>query len=202
MNIFAIKSLLIMGIIILVSCSQERPSVDPPIHLNPNMDDQPKYEAMEESKFFLDKSAMRMPVIGTVARGKLNEDSRYYLGKNTNDTFVKKMPVTITLPLLKRGQKRFNIYCSPCHGQTGAGQGIVIKKGFLPPNSFHIDRLRDIEDGYIFDVISNGLRNMPSYGYQVPVADRWAIVSYVRALQRSQNATINDIPEDIKNNMK
>jgi len=133
MRIFAIKSLLIMGIIILISCSQERPSVDPPIHLNPNMDDQPKYEAMEESKFFLDKSAMRVPVKGTVARGKLNQDTRYYLGKNTNDTFVKKMPVAITLPLLKRGQKRFNIYCAPCHGQTGAGQGIVIKKGFLPP---------------------------------------------------------------------
>jgi hypothetical protein len=202
MNIFPIKFLLIASVITLVSCSRERPSVDPPIHLNPNMDDQPKYEAMEESKFFLDKSSMRMPVDGTVARSRLNEDSRYYLGKNANNTFVRKIPVSMTLPLLERGQKRFDIYCSPCHGQTGAGQGIVIKKGFLPPNSFHIDRLREIEDGYIFDVIRNGLRNMPSYGYQVPVADRWAIVAYVRALQRSQNATINDIPEDIKNNLK
>ena len=92
MKIFALKLLLLMWMTIFISCSQERPSTDPPIHLNPNMDDQPKYEAMEESQFFLDKSAMRMPVIGTVASGKLNEDSRYYLGKNTNDTFVKKMP--------------------------------------------------------------------------------------------------------------
>lgn len=202
MKIYLLKSLLIMGMIILVSCSQERPSVDPPIHLNPNMDDQPKYEAMEESDFFLDKSTMRMPVEGTVARNRLNEDIGYFYGKNSDNTFVKKAPVNITPALLKRGQERFNIYCAPCHGLTGAGQGIVIKKGFLPPNSFHIDRLRDIEDGYVFDVITNGIRNMPTYAYQVPVDDRWAIVAYVRALQRSQNATINDIPEDIKNNLK
>jgi cytochrome c len=166
------------------------------------MDDQPKYEAMEESKFFLDKSSMRMPLEGTVARGKLNDDLAYYEGKNADGTFVREMPVKITLPLLKRGQKRYEIYCTPCHGGTGAGQGIVIKKGFLAPQSYHIDRLRNIEDGYIYDLIANGIRNMPSYGYQIPVADRWAIVAYVRALQRSQNAKINDIPEDIKNNLK
>ena len=166
------------------------------------MDDQPKYEAMEESKFFKDKSSMRMPVPGTIARGRLNEYSEYFLGKKADGTFVEKMPVSISLPLLRRGQKRYEIYCTPCHGGTGAGQGIVIKKGFLAPQSYHIDRLRNIEDGYIYDVISNGIRNMPSYGYQVPVADRWAIVAYVRALQRSQNATINDIPEDVIKNMK
>ena len=202
MKIFVLNFILIVSLSFLFSCSQERPSEDPPIHLNPNMDDQPKYEAMEESKFFLNKSSMRMPVEGTVARGKLNENSAYYLGKNADGTFIKKMPVQISLSLLKRGQKRYTIYCTPCHSGTGAGQGIVIKKGFLAPQSYHIDRLRDIEDGYIYDVISNGIRNMPSYGYQIPVADRWAIVAYVRALQRSQNATINDIPEDIKNNMK
>jgi mono/diheme cytochrome c family protein len=143
-----------------------------------------------------------MPVEGTVARGELKENTVYYQGKHGDGTFVKKMPVDLSLTLLKHGQKRFNIYCTPCHGGTGAGNGIVVKKGFLAPQSYHIDRLRNIEDGYIFDVISNGIRNMPSYGYQIPVADRWAIVAYVRALQRSQNATINDIPDDVKNNMK
>ena len=202
MKFFEIKFLVIIVTAILFSCAQERPSESPPIHLNPNMDDQPKYEAMEESKFFKDKSSMRMPVAGTVARGKLNENSTYFLGKTEDGSFVKTMPVEVSMPLLKQGQKRYEIFCTPCHGRTGAGQGIVIKKGFLAPQSYHIDRLRDIEDGYIYDVISNGIRNMPSYGYQIPVADRWAIVAYVRALQRSQNATERDIPEDIKNNMK
>jgi hypothetical protein len=202
MKIFTPTFILIVSIAILIGCAQKRPSENPPIHLNPNMDDQPKYEAMEKSEFFLDKSTMRMPVEGTVARGKLNENSAYYMGKHADGTFVKKMPVQMSLSLLKRGQKRYTIYCTPCHGGTGSGQGIVIKKGFLVPQSYHIDRLRDIEDGYIYDVISNGIRNMPSYGYQIPVADRWAIVAYVRALQRSKNATITDIPEDIKNNMK
>ena len=191
-----------MWMTIFISCSQERPSTDPPVHLNPNMDDQPKYEAMEESRFFLDRSAMRMPLEGTVARGQLNENTEYFQGKRINGQLIKKMPVLLTEQLLKRGQKRYNIYCTPCHGLTGAGQGIVIKKGFLPPPSFHIDRLRDVEDGHIFDVITNGIRNMPSYRYQIPVADRWAIVAYLRALQRSQNATLNDIPEDVINTLK
>jgi mono/diheme cytochrome c family protein len=202
MKMIALKLLPLVSIFTLISGSQEKPSASAPIHLNPNMDDQPKYEAMEESGFFLDKSTMRMPVEGTVARGKLKENSIYYFGKYEDGRFVKKIPLGISMPLLKRGQDRYAIYCTPCHGGTGAGNGIVIKKGFLAPQSYHIDRLRDIEDGYIFDVITNGIRNMPSYGYQIPVEDRWAIVAYVRALQRSQNAAISDIPEDIKNNMK
>jgi len=202
MKIFALIFPLMMWMTIFISCSQERPSENPPVHLIPNMDDQPKYEAMEESQFFPDKSAVRMPVEGTVARGQLNENSAYYQGKNDNGQLIRNIPVQLTLPLLERGQKRYNIYCAPCHGLTGAGQGIVIKKGFLPPPSFHIDRLRDIEDGHIFEVISKGIRNMPSYSYQIPVADRWAIIAYFRALQRSQNATIDDIPEDVKKTLK
>ena len=143
-----------------------------------------------------------MPVEGTIARGQLNDNSAYYQGKTANGKLVTKMPVNLTLPLLERGKKRYHIYCAPCHGLTGAGQGIVVKKGFLPPPSFHIDRLRYIEDGHIFDVISMGIRNMPSYSYQIPVSDRWAIVAYFRALQRSQDVTIDDIPEDTKKTMK
>ncbi len=190
--------LLSLFVMIFSCCSQERPSENPPIHLNPNMDDQPKYEAMEESQFFLDKSSVRMPVDGTVARGDLQEPVSYFQGKYADGKFVKKAPLAFTASLLKKGQERYDIYCSPCHGRSGYGQGIVVKKGFLPPPSFHIDRLRDSADGYIFDVITNGIRNMPSYKYQIPVADRWAIVAYFRALQRSQNATRNDIPDDVR----
>lgn len=192
----------LLSLLFLVSCLQERPSKQPPIHLNPNMDDQPKYQAMEESKFYTDKSAMRMPVEGTVARGQLNENTVYFNGKNPNGTFVRKLPMAVTSELLRHGQKRFDIFCAPCHGRTGYGQGIVVKKGFLPATSFHLDRMRQVEDGHIFDVITNGIRNMPSYKYQVPVADRWAIVSYVRALQRSQNAKKDDVPEDIRQTLK
>jgi len=201
------KSLgLVCMIIILMTlcfgCLQETPSENPPVHLNPNMDDQPKYEALEESKFFIDHSAMRVPVEGTVARGQLHDDPVYYHGKNETGKFIRKMPVVTDLQLLKHGQERFNIYCTPCHGQSGYGQGIVVKKGFLPPPSFHLDRLRNVEDGYVFDVISNGIRNMPAYRAQIPVPDRWAIVAYFRALQRSQNATIKDIPEEIRETLK
>ena len=197
--------LVYMSIILMIlcfGCSQGTPSEDPPVHLNPNMDDQPKYEAMEESKFFLNRSAMRMPVDGTVARGQLNDDPLYYQGKDDKGKFISKNPLTINRQLLRHGQERYNIYCTPCHGLSGYGQGIVVKKGFLPPPSFHIDRLRKIEDGYVFNVITNGIRNMPAYRAQIPVADRWAIVAYFRALQRSQNATIEDIPQEIKGTLK
>lgn len=193
---------LLLPIIFLASCLQESPSKKPPIHLNPNMDDQPKYEAMEESAFWKDRSVMRIPVEGTVARGRLNDDPVYFEGKNPDGSFVRKSPVVISADLLRRGQERFNVYCSPCHDRTGYGQGIIVKKGFLPAPSFHLDRLRQVEDGYIFNVMTKGIRNMPSYKYQVPVPDRWAIVAYLRALQRSQNASSADVPENIRPTLK
>jgi mono/diheme cytochrome c family protein len=191
-----------LSIILMAGCLQGTPSENPPIHLNPNMDDQPKYKAMAESRFWTDHAATRMPVEGTVARGQLNADRIYFEGKNPDGTLVKKSPLTIDATLLKHGQERFNIFCSPCHGHIGDGQGIVIKKGFLPAPSFHLDRLRQAEDGHFFDVISKGIRNMPSYRYQVPVHDRWAIVAYIRALQRSQNASAKDVPDNIRQTLK
>ncbi len=185
--------------ILMIGCYRGSPSEDPPIHLNPNMDNQPKYKAQAESEFFEDGAAMRMPVAGTLARGDLRADQAYYLGKNADGSPVTKAPVEITLDLLKRGQERYNIYCTPCHDRTGGGQGIVIKKGFLPPPSFHLDRLREAPDGHLYDVISKGIRNMPAYNHQVQVSDRWAIVAYIRALQRSQNARISDVPAEMIN---
>lgn len=195
--------LLIIVISLLISgCYQGRPSKDEPIHLNPNMDNQPKYRPQAESKFFEDGSTMRTPVEGSVARGELREDTRYYIGKEENGDFIKAIPIDIDMKLLIRGQERYNIYCSPCHSRIGDGRGIVVERGLVPPTSYHIDRLREAPDGQIFDVITNGLRNMPPYKYQIPVEDRWAIVAYFRALQRSQNATIDDIPEDMKDKIQ
>jgi hypothetical protein len=188
--------------LIVAACYRGKPSEDPPIHLNPNMDSQQKYEAQEKSKFFENKSTMRMPVPGTIARGDLREDDAYYNGKTIDGELLGRLPIDINLHVLKRGRERYNIYCSPCHDQTGAGQGIVVKKGFLPPPSLHLDRLRESPDGHLYDVITNGIRNMPAYKHQIPVYERWIIVTYIRALQRSQNATLSDIPEELREEIK
>jgi len=188
--------LLLFTTLFLFGCLRGTPTEKTPVHLNPNMDDQEKYQAQEQSGFFANKSAMRMPVEGTVARGQLRADDAYYFGKDANGNLLKSLPVKMTNKLLQRGRERYNIYCSPCHDQTGAGNGIVIQKGFMIPPSFHLDRIREMPAGHYFTVISNGIRNMPSYKHQVPVGDRWAIVAYIRALQLSQNASINDLPEE------
>jgi len=175
-------------------------SSKPPVHPNLNMDFQEKFEAQELNPFFADRRAMRPPVPGTVPRGLLKEDTPFYFGKTADGAYVERIPVAVTPELVKRGQERYNIYCAVCHGQAGDGQGIIMRGnyGYTPAPTFHDDRLRNVEDGYIFDVISHGVRNMPAYGHQIPVADRWAIVAYVRALQRSQHATAADVPEEVR----
>lgn len=185
-----------------LNCTRERPSEKPPIHLVKDMDNQPKYKAQAESKFFDNGATMRQPVPGTVARGQLREDDKYYKGKNPDGSFVAKAPVDVTTGLLKRGRERFDIYCSPCHSRVGDGKGIMINRGYVPPPTFHSDRLRELPDGYIYDVITNGIRNMPSYAHQIPPDDRWVIVMYIRALQRSHNATIDDIPVELREKVK
>lgn len=196
---FSVKTLVLLGLLFSLSaCFRGQPSENPPIHPNPNMYSQPKYDAQEESNFFIDRSAMRMPVPGTVALSELREDEAYYKGKTPEGNLILTIPIEVTLEMLQRGKERFNIYCSPCHGLAGFGDGIIIKKGFLTPPSFHIQRLREAPDGHFFDVITNGIRNMPKYDHQVPVKDRWAIVAYIRALQKSQNARIQDIPKEEK----
>ena len=192
----------ITSLILFSGCFQGTPSENAPIHLNPNMDNQEKYLPFQKSDFFANGSAMRMPVAGTVARGQLREDVAYFTGKNDDGSFIKKNPLQLNMEVLERGQQRFNIYCAPCHDQTGAGKGLVVQKGFMPPPSFHLDRIREFSDGYYYDVITNGIRNMPSYKAQVPVDDRWAIVAYMRALQKSQNASKEDIPEEIRSGIK
>ena len=141
---------------------------------------------------------MRPPVAGTVARGQLRDDMAYYTGKDDNGTFIRGLPVSMTMQLLERGRERYDIYCAPCHSRIGDGRGMVFRYGYPPPATHHDPRIRESEDGYLFEVITNGYKNMPAYRNQVPVADRWAIVAYMRALQRSQNATINDVPDSVR----
>lgn len=200
--IYGLISILVIILLSASGCYRGKPSEKPPIHPIPDMDTQPKYKAQRQSKFFADSSDMRMPVEGTVARGYLREDTEYYQGKDSSGEFIAKAPVEINMQTMKRGEERYDIYCSPCHSRIGDGHGIIIDKGFPPPPSFHTDRIIGLPDGEIYDVISNGLRNMPSYGQQVMPADRWAIVIYLRALQRSQNASISDVPENMRDKLK
>jgi mono/diheme cytochrome c family protein len=194
--------LVLLLMVLITGCFRGRPSEDPPIHINPNMDDQPKYKAQSESYFFENGSAMREPIPGTVARDEAYDNPEYYLGKDKSGNLIDKIPVPVTIQLLERGQERFNIYCAPCHSRIGDGKGIVVQRGYMPPPNFHQDNIRAFPDGHIFDVISNGIRNMPTYGHMIPVADRWAIVAYFRALQRSEHASINDVPAEMRNEIK
>lgn len=189
----------ILSLLVLAGCYRGQPSGKPPIHLNPNMDTQEKYKPMRESTFFTDHMDMRTPPEGTVARGELREDKVLYEGKNPGGSLVSTNPLPVTTALLKTGQERFNIYCSPCHSRAGDGKGIITKYRYpVPPTNLHDQRLLDLPDGLFFDVITHGIRNMPSYAHQIPVETRWAIVAYVRALQLTQNATLADVPKAVQ----
>ena len=180
----------------LIGCQGE-PHSEPPIHLNQNMDFQTNFKPQKENAFYADGRAMRPQVPGVIARGTLKENTELHFGK-TGEQFIAKIPLPVTEAFVLRGQERYNIYCTPCHGGTADGNGIVVKKGMLKPPNFHDQRIVDMPEGQIYDAIINGVRgNMPSYAYAIPVEDRWAIVSYVRALQLSQRASIEQIPSDI-----
>ncbi|MEZ5351357.1 MAG: cytochrome c [Bryobacteraceae bacterium] len=165
-----------------------------------DMHDPPRYRPLAKSTFFPDGRASRPIIEGTVAWGKLKTDTRMFKGKVGND-FISDIPVPVTEALLTRGQQRFNIYCSPCHGGGGDGEGMVVQRGFKHPPSYHSDKLRNQPSGYYFDVISNGFGAMASYASRVPVADRWAIIAYIRALQYSRLATIDDVPESLRSQL-
>ncbi len=158
-----------------------------------DMHDQPKYRGLRPSAFFTDGSSARPLVEGTIARGTLREDEAFFAGK-VNNAFVKELPFPVDEHVLDRGEGRFNIYCTPCHGATGAGNGMVVQRGYRQPPSFHIDRLRQADPGYVFDVITNGFGAMPDYKVPIAPRDRWAIVAYIKALQLSQHAAPTDVP--------
>ena len=155
---------------------------------------QPRQNPLSRSDFYADQRSARPPVEGTVARGDLREDTYFYTGKignNPGDV----MPFPVNKQVLERGRERFNIFCAPCHSRLGDGNGFVPSRGFArKPPSFHIPRLQKAPLGYFYDIITNGFGIMPDYASQVPPRDRWDIVAYVRALQLSQNATMDDVP--------
>ncbi len=157
------------------------------------MYDQAKYEPLEGSPFFADGRASRPLVDGTVPVGGLDRDN-VKLAWKSGEKFATDFPVPVNKALLLRGQERFNIYCAVCHGASGYGNGMVVQRGFPPPPSFHEDRLRQAAPGYFVDVMTNGYGKMYAYSDRVTLEDRWAIAAYVRALQRSQNGSINDVP--------
>jgi hypothetical protein len=157
------------------------------------MNTQPRYSPLQASDFFADGMSARRLVAGTVARGHLRIDEQLYTGKTGNrlaDTF----PFPVTREVLERGRERFNIFCTPCHGAPGNGDGVVVQRGFRTPPSYHLDRLREAPPGHFFDVITNGYGAMASYAVSVPPRDRWAIIAYIRALQLSQRAPLADVP--------
>ena len=160
-----------------------------------DMHDAPRYEAFEASATFADNRASRNPPAGTVARGWLRDDEALYTGKINGQT-VDQFPFPIGHDELARGQQRFNIYCTPCHGRVGDGNGMVVQRGLRQAASFHQDRLRQEKVGYFYDVITNGFGAMPDYATQIPVRDRWLIVAYVRTLQLSQHAPVDTVPAE------
>ncbi len=185
----------------------------PPVHIIGDMDWQQKALPQSESKLFADRRSMRPLIDGTVARGELRDDDGFYTGQLPPESLrdrpdvqpldlsggkaamLQKVPIPVDEKLIRRGQDRFNIFCAPCHDQSGAGKGTVVQRGFPPPIDLNGERVRTAPDGYLFDVITHGVRNMPGYAVQVPPLDRWAIVAWVRVLNRSQNAQLTDVPE-------
>lgn len=194
--------------IVLIAKARSTQFREPRIHLIPDMDQQFKYKSQAFNPIFADGRAMRLPVEGTVARGELMSDDHLYRGI-VDGQWATTFPVPVTSGLLERGEERFGIYCSPCHGLSGEGDGVVAQRAdmlqmamWVPPASLHTDLVRERPVGHLFNTITHGIRTMPPYAAQIPVGDRWAIVAYIRALQRSQNATLDDVPPDMRSSLR
>lgn len=172
-----------MWLVLLLAACNDRANMREDAHLKP----------YEPNKFFPDAQSARPLVHGVIARGELVADEALTQGSR-GGKLVERIPVEVTLELLRRGRDRYAINCVPCHGYDGYGDGMVVQRGYSKPPSYHIDRLRQAPDGHLFNVITNGLGRMPPYAVQVSPADRWAIVAYLRALQVSQHATLEDVP--------
>lgn len=173
---------LLIGVISLAGCRQD-------------MHDQPRYKPLAATDFFGDRRSARPPVEGTVARGQLRLDTALYTGK-MGDADVDVFPFEISRGDLLRGQERFNVFCAPCHSRIGDGNGMVVRRGFRQAASYHTGKLLNAPVGHFFDVMTNGFGAMPSYASRVPPEDRWRIAAYIRVLQFSENAKIEDVPAD------
>jgi mono/diheme cytochrome c family protein len=185
-----LSALAFTSAVALTGCARGCTSSRPPIHLNPSMDDQPKVLSQTASTFFFDGSSMRQPVPGTVAIDGLKEDTAFFQGKGADGQFVAKIPVTVDDALVERGRQRYGIYCQPCHDARGDGKGILFQRGNVPTASFHEEKILKYPDGQIFDIMTNGMGLMPAYRWPIPTSDRWAIIAYIRELERKRQAVI------------
>ena len=187
------RSRCVLGALVLTSlvvsgCARGCTSSRPPIHINPSMDDQPKARPQSASTFFYNGASMREPVPGTIPIGGLQEDGAFFTGKGADGQFVPAIPLPVDDALVERGRQRYGIYCQPCHDARGDGRGILFQRGNVPTGNFHDDKILKYTDGQIFDVITNGVGLMSGYKWPIPPADRWAIIAYVRELQRARLA--------------
>jgi mono/diheme cytochrome c family protein len=176
----------VLALTTLEGCMRGCTSSKPPIHPNYSMFNQPKYLPYAASAFFYDGAAMRLPVPGTVARGHLHEDAVLETGKNADDSPVASSPLPVDDALVERGRDRYGIYCQPCHDERGEGKGVLFQRAKVPTANLLEKRIRDLPDGAIFDTITNGKGLMPAYRYPIRVHDRWAIIAYVRSLEKAQ----------------
>lgn len=177
-------------------------SKQPRVHLIPDMDNQGRYRAQQSNPLFADRRAMRAPVAGTVARGQLRADDAFERGI-VGEAYVEQFPLALDGSLMARGRERYDIFCAPCHGLAGHGDGIVARRAdrlqqgaWVPPASLHDEPAVSRPVGHLFNTITQGIRTMPAYGAQIPAQDRWAIVAYIQALQRSQRASLTDLPSE------
>ena len=161
-----------------------------------NMYNQAKYGTYDQSHLFENGSSSRPLIDGTVSRKRGGTDASLFSGVNQNG-LVTELPIPLTYDVLERGRERYNIYCSPCHNFSGYGGGMIVQKGFVPPASFHEERLLTQPVGYFYNAITNGFGRMYPYASRIPPEDRWAISAYIKALQLSQNATLDDVPADV-----
>ncbi len=194
----AALTLAVMALAGLSSACSNFTSRQPPIWVWFDMKKQDKYKPQMKGAFFEDGRTSRTPVEGTVAQETYRPDTAYSTGITDAGMYVAKNPEPLTREVLDRGQQRFNTYCAPCHDRTGSGRGIVPAKAVWVPGNLHDDRILNFVDGELYHVISSGRRTMPGYHLQVSEKDRWAIVAYVRALQRSWKGTMNDVPAELQ----
>lgn len=187
-------------------------STEPPIEVFPDMDRQAKYKPQGQSAFFADGRADRPQVAGTVPRGRSevgapdpaylrSEDARFQ-GRAADGSFVTAFPVAVDESMIRRGRDRYMIYCAPCHGALGDGNGITKRYGMVATPTFHDDRIRALPHGEIFHTITHGKNTMMAYGDKLAPDDRWAVVAYVRALERARHATLADVPPELRGELK
>jgi len=201
-NTRTVTALAVMALSLLSAACANFPTREPPFWIFPDMKKQDKVKYESESPFFSDRRGSRRPVAHTVAQETYSPDVPYSTGIETDGTYVARNPVPMDRALLERGESKFNVYCSPCHDRTGSGHGVVPAKSSWIPGNLHDERIVGFVDGELFHVVTNGRRSMPSYRFQITEKDRWAIVAYVRVLQRTWLGKLADVPPEVQTRLR